>query len=442
MNQGRRRNRKALLAIAALSGALFACEGEQVLVGTTRESLHLNVCMGAHTDCEPKLNAVPLTMPEPRSCAAPLGPALTPDFTISFSDLMCPDEPNGCLGTAQDLAVGADGTSWVLTAQSDGFSSSGTWLVRISAEGELLGAIDAMHGMLAPPNHSVRQETAMAMDERGHAFVLIYEQDGGSNADAPIVERTWLTEYDAKGEIARGPSLFTGIGIPQLSIATDGALLIAANGVQNARHGVLASLDTDGELLWSQNGVRTNGQGIGYGVVGLAATDYDAFVMAERSRASGGDFVDFGLTRYDADGNAIWDRVLEPLYTFATLVGAGEHLLFAAATFDHGQGTMANWAGRIDENGEVSWVYDLPGQGMDVGISDLAIDLNRDVALTARTGLGLKPELIALSLDGEHCARYGLPEDLNSLNRLAVDGAGAVHLMSNYSLARVRLPEE
>jgi len=439
MDKRRQRNHKVLLTIAALSSALCACEGLKVLVGTARESVHLNVCMGADTDCEPELDTEPLIMPEPRSCEAALGPELTPDFVIDFSELMCADQPNACMGTPRDLAAAADGTTWVIFfAEDTGDGSSATSLVRISAEGELLGVIDAMHGMIAPPDHSVRQETAMAMDERGHVFVLIYEMDAGPNADSPLVERSWLTEYDADGEIANGPRLITGIGAPKLSIAADGTLVIGANGEQNARYGVLAAFDTEGELLWSQNGVRTNGQGIGYGVTGLATTAYGSFVMAERSRRSGGNVLEYGLMRYDADGNAIWDRMLEPLYMSATLVGTGDHLLFVVTTQDFvGNTPTSHWMGRIDENGEVDWLYDLPNHV----VGGVAIDVERNVALTGGIGRPGESGLMEISLDGERCARHALPEGV-LIGILATDGAGGVHLMSDVSLARVRLPEE
>jgi hypothetical protein len=219
-------------------------------------------------------------------------------------------------------------------------------------------------------------------------------------------------------------------------------LVIAANGELNAHYGVLAALDADGELLWSQNGVRTNGQGVGYGVVGVAVTDHDSFVMADRSRNSGGDFAEYGLTRYDGDGNAIWDRLFEPLYTWATLIGTGDHLLFVAEAQDHTLGKMGNWTGRIDENGEVDWIYDIPGQGYNTSDKAVAIDVDRNVALTCRGNLGPQAELIEIALDGEQCTRHAISEILNTVNRVAIDGTGAVHLMSDYYLARVRLPEE
>jgi hypothetical protein len=435
MGQGRRRNRKALLAIAALSSALGACEAEQVLVGTARDSLHLDVCMGASTVCEPELSAETLAMPAPSSCGAELGPELEPEFSVDLFELLCADESESCV-VAKNLVVAPDGTSWVLgKVGSNPWAAGELWLARISAEGELLERIDASHGIVSPPENSVTQETALVLDERGHVFVLVYEMDAGPNADSPLVERSWLTEYDAEGAVASGPNMITGLGKSRLASTPDGKLVIAANATQNGRHGVLAALDAQGELLWSQNGVRTNGQGVGYGVVGLAVAANDSFVLAERTRS--GDDTTYGLTRFDTDGNAIWDRLLERSLAHARVYGAGDaHVLVGAVTLGG-----ENWLGLVDEDGQVEWAHDFAGWAHAHSSTGLTVDADRGVALILDAGLA-HAELIEQSLDGEGCTRHALPLELNTADNLAVDGGGVLHLMSGHLLSRVRLPAE
>jgi len=440
MGQGRQRNRKTLLAIAALSSALGACEGEQVLVGTARESLHLDLCMGASTVCEPALRTETLRMPEPRSCEAVLGPELEPDFSLELALPRCAGNSLGCSSYLASLTVAPDGTSWVGGSTSrilpGGRDSTEQWLARVSPQGELLGEVDPAHGMTAPPENAVLRSTAIAIDERSHVFVVLYEMDAGPNADSPLVERAWLTEYDTDGAVVTGPSLLTGLGQPRLALAGDDTLVIAANGQKNAPYGLLAALDAQGELLWSQTGVRTDGQGVGYGVVGVATSAADVFVLAQRSRGGPtNDDVTYGLMRFGADGNAIWDRVLESPVMNARLFGAGDdHLLISVATLD---GT--GWLGRADKDGAVDWAYEV-GSGSD----GLAVDVARGVALVLGGGHGLatQPELIELSLDGERCTRHALPGTLNVADQLAIDRAGGVYVMDGYTLTRVSLPEE
>lgn len=439
---GQQRNRKVWLAITALSGALAACEGENVLVGTARESLYLNVCMGANTVCEAEPSAEPLAMPAARPCNAEPALELEPDLEVDLARI-CTDMEL-CQVKASNLAVAPDGTSWVLGAFQGGTDAGELWLVRISPEGDVLDSTDPLHGMQAPPENSVLQRTALAVDERGHAFVMIYEMDAGPNADAPLVERSWLTEYGADGLVANGPRLLTGTGAPHLAIAGDDRLVIAANGMRNARHGVLAALDAQG-ALWSQNGVPTNGQGAGYGVVGVAAGGSGSFVLAERGRS--GDTVTYGLTRFDAHGNALWGRSLAPLYMNATVVAAGDgHALIGASM----PPSFASWLGKIDEDGDVEWVYDVNiGWAHYFGGTGMVVDLERDTALVVVAGglaasgnTGLTPELVELSLDGESCTRYSLPRELNTVSHVAVDHAGGAYVMDSYMLARVRLPAE
>jgi len=229
--------------------------------------------------------------------------------------------------------------------------------------------------------------------------------------------------------------MITGLGKSRVAITRDDKLVIAANGTQNAQHGVLAALDAQGELLWSQNGVRTNGQGVGYGVVGLAVAANDSFVLAERTR--GGDDITYGLTRFDTDGNAIWDRLLERPVLHARVYGAGDaHVLVGAVTIEG-----ESWLGLIDEDGEVEWAHDFAGWAHPHGSTGLTVDADRGVALILDGGLA-HAQLIELSLDGQGCTRHALPQALNSADNLAIDGAGALHLMDGYTLSRVRLPAE
>lgn len=432
--------RRGLLAFAALSGALGACDDKFVLVGTARESLHLDVCMGEETDCESEPETEPLVMPAPSACGSVVGPELQPDLEVDILSLLCPDDSAICAVAPRRFAVTSDGTIWVLgRVGGDPWSGGPLWLARISPDGELLDRIDASFGNPPPPENSVRLEVEMVVDERDHVFVLVYEMDGGPNADSPLVERSWLSEYDADGAVVREPKLITGIGAPRLAVG-EGTLMIAANGTQNVRHGVLAAMDArQGELLWSQNGVRTRGQGEGYGVAGVATGAGGSWVLADRGTGAN-DNVIYGLTRYDEGGNAILDRALERSFWFARLFGVGDDVLIAATTLGHDTQGPESWFGRVDQAGEVIWAYDADvASGLGVGGLPVVVDEARGVALIATHSI-TGADLIEVSLDGERCVRHSVAS--YGMSYAAIDGEGNVYMTNLSSLIRVRLPEE
>jgi hypothetical protein len=330
---------------------------------------------------------------------------------------------------------------------SDGNGES-LWLAHYDEEGKLLSVSDVAMGI--PFNGgSVGHEADLRLDERGHAFVFIYQSDGGPNADSPIGERAWVTELSPSGRPVHGTGVLTGIGAGHVALSTDGKVVLAANALQNARHGVLAKLTPQGERVWSQTNIRTNGQGVGYGVTGLTTDSSDhALVLAERKRknASGSsspsfDALTFGLTRFDRVGNAVWDRAIDrPLGRAVLSADAEGNAVISAEIEPIPLGDSSYYQQslvvHVRASGAADWAYAFMGYS-----SEAAIDPNSGEVMFQGQDEAGPPYVAVISPDGESCRRYALPLDI-PMGSLAVDGEGRLYFMTQFRFGRVRFPEE
>jgi hypothetical protein len=432
----RRRHAPVLLALAALA----ACEGKDVWVGEVGGGLNLDVCAGQETDCDPNVDDETLTTPAVRSCDGEIGPELEADFDLKIADATCPD-PSLCSQLPLRLAIAPDASAWILGVNHELESGTGEllWLAHYDDGGELLSVSDVAMGV--PFNGgTVLHEADFTLDERGHAFVVIYENDGGPNADSPLAERAWVSELSPSGRPARGTGVLTGIGAAQVALATDGKVVLAANALQNARHGVLAKLTAQGERVWSQTNIRTSGQGVGYGVTGLTTDSSDhALVLAERKNNGGA--LTFGLTRFDRVGNAVWDRAIDRPLGKAVLSADAEGNAVISAEIEPIDLGENNFRARsmvvhVRASGAADWAYAYDG-----GAAEAAIDPNSGEVMFQGQDEAGPPYVAVISPDGESCRRYALPLDIPSAS-LAVDGEGRLYFMTQFHFGRVRFPEE
>jgi hypothetical protein len=416
--------------------AVGGCEGSDVYVGQVQEGLNLDVCVGDGIQCGGNAASGTLTASAVRNCEGELGPELEVDFTVDPAESVCASGSDAfsCMAQPLELAVGPDGSSWVLGVTQTRTEGTGEllWVSHFDAAGEPLGVTDIASGV--PFNGGeVQHHADITVDERGHVFVVVYQIDGGPNADAPLAERAWLSELDPRGRPVQGPVFLAGIGVSRVAVAQDGNVVIAANALQNARHGVLAALTPSGDRLWSQNNVRTSGQGVGHGVSGLAAgASGEAFVLAEVSRDSAGD-PRHGLTRFDASGNATWDRTFDPTFDVGDVVAAGDGNVLIGTRIHVQQHLI--W--HVLANGTVSWTYAVEGLGRYTPV----LDEGRQRAYV--TGLARdrsKLFVASITLDGESCERYALPDDSDG-GVVAYHAEHGLYFLGQ-TLRRMRFSEE
>jgi len=448
-----RRPAPVLVALLALA-ALAACEGEDVWVGEVGGGLNLDVCAGQETDCDPNVDDETLTTPAVlRSCDGEIGPELVADFNLMIADASCPGStPLSCQVTPQQLTIAPDGSAWILGQNQvhlDGnVGDSSLWLAHYDDEGKLLSVSDVAFNV-----GSVGHVADFTLDERGHAFVFVYEIDSGPNADSPLVERAWVTELSPSGRPVQGTGVLTGTGMGHVALTTDGQVVLAANAPKAARYGVLAKLTPQGERVWSQTNIRTSGPAVGYGVTGLATDSSDhALVLAERKKnardSSSPDFdgSTFGLTRFDRVGNAVWDRAIDrPLGRVLLSADAEGNAVISAEIepIDLGDSSYQPRAMvmHVRASGAADWAYAFGGAGYSV---ETAIDPNSgEVMFSGKDEVG-PLHVGVISADGESCRRYALPLGpmLLSPDSLAVDGEGRLYYMTQYHFGRVRFPEE
>ncbi|HMI90996.1 MAG TPA: hypothetical protein VK509_06510 [Polyangiales bacterium] len=425
------------LALGALLASGTGCGGEEVWVGQVEEGLNLNVCAGDEIDCDANVDGETLTTPEPRSCDGELGGGIELDFVVNVSEAVCSD-PLRCSAQGRRLAVTAEGAAWVLGTTSNHQTTNGSslWAARYDEDGEWLGVTDVSTGV--PFNGgTVQPEADIAVDEQGHAFVVVYESDGGPNADTEVKERAWFTQLDLRGRPVDGPLALAGIGAPEIAMAIDGRIVIAANGLQNARHGALAKLSAEGERVWSQTQVRTDGQGKGVGVAGLHAdASGHSAVLAQRDQS--GNDASFGLVRFDSVGNTVWDRVIDRPFGQgypAELAGDADGNLLVSAVVETGPRRL--WLGHVRASGQADWAYELEGSV----IVAAAIDPVTGAVYMggqSETGLGY---VAVISPDGEQCERFLAPE-LAAGAQFSFDGEGRPYFLNGSWFGRLRLLEQ
>jgi hypothetical protein len=421
---------------------LAGCEGRDVSVGFVQKGLNLDVCAGSDTDCEPNVAMQTLASPDVQSCDAELEPELELDFTIDVTAAIC-DDPRRCDAEILALAVAPDATSWVMgTTRLYSQDTESLWVARYDAEGERVNMTDLDLG--EPFNGGqVQHKADITVDERGHAFVFVYMIDAGPNADTELAERAWFVELGTNGRPVGSSNLLAGIGAGKIALRDDGMVVVAGNALNNGHYGMLSALTPDGERLWSQTGVRTDGIGVGYGVVGLAAGAGHSLVLSQRSRSgSNGDANTYGLMRFDDSGNAVWDRVLGRTTTFAEMMGDGAgNVLITTNPLEYGVGQIDH----VLADGTAHWAHEISNSGSTV---DSARGLVYAVTYPKvdeefRTHDWAHPCIAEITLDDGSCLhRYALPEFANGVSKPAVDALGGLYVADGGTFSRLRLPEE
>jgi hypothetical protein len=425
-----------------MAAALAGCGSGDVWVGQLQEGLDLAQCAG--TTCS---GVVPreLQMPAPRSCEGALGAELIEEFSVQIPEQHCSDR-RYCQYSLSDFDVAPDGSSWVLgRTELIGNEPSELWITRFSDEGAVLSSHKVATGM-SFNGGSVSQLAEVAVDARGHAFVLIYQLDPGPNADAEWAEQTWLTELDTEGEEVNGPIPLAGIAAGKLAVRDDGSVVLAANALLDEPYSVVAALTDTGERLWSRADLSTAGYGPEGAILGLSTSGTgDALVLARRHRYSGNDYA-YGLTRFDDAGNVAWDVVFDRHFDRVTLAAGNEDGAFIVSQ---------NLIGYVRGDGTAAWTYELPRH-----IASAAFDADRKrVYAVSHVDGGTDSdepfattELFAIPEDGESCERYTLPQgaptgaiDVDAEGRLYVAGHAEAPNGQPYQdqvLMRLRLPDE
>jgi hypothetical protein len=382
--------------VGCLAFLAAGCSGEEVPVGSEAGS-GLNRCFGVKDGCNANVQSEQMDDPGARACPSEASARLEVAFELDLKEQLCPHVelipcgedaagnallcwPEGYEDTC-DASVDAakpapDGTIWVTvityTIGEDRKGREALWLGHIGENGEKLSLFKLAAGTGLREN-TVYYETDIAVDARSHAYVAIYGEDPGPNADAEIRQHAWLAHYDPEGQPVDGVIELPGLARTFVAIADDGRLVIAGDALHNEKRAIAAVLDPDGILLWSQPKLASAGEGT-VGVAGVGAAPDGRVIVYTRRPAKGWD-IRFGAFSFDPDGTLEWDVVMPKVFTSGYYGGFGVDAAgnFAAVNYlaeraGHPNVTPA-WLVSVDADGKPRWSYEIEDRQSHDGLS-------------------------------------------------------------------------
>jgi hypothetical protein len=428
---------KRVLRGTTFAGALLvlaACGGvRDVSTGSEGAEYNLNRCFGERTNCRSAKQAVAVTVPDMLECAGASEASLTLDFAHNVEQDRCSGP--ACQVTLLQLATAPDGTAWTLGQLRRGDSNVTILLGHYGLDGTRIGEAE----VVSTTNPFTSFDAHLTVDDRGHAYVAWYSVYS-PNADAELVEALWLQEYDPLAQQQGTALSFSGTASALVQAGSGGRIAMAANANNNARRGSLALLDRSGTLLWNQTNVVTSGQGSGAGVTGLVlGSGGQSTLLAERGHSREGEVI-LGLSRFDADGNSVWDLNLawgfEAGY-HATLLGDAAGNIVAAGYLNKvppgpelGQPTLV---GSFDREGHLRWAMSLYGAGGGVAPVLAMEPVSGRIFALGNTASG--STIFQISGDGQTCQRYSAGAGFDTYT-LAVGTHGDLYALSQRSLSR------
>jgi hypothetical protein len=295
-----------LVVAVAISGP--ACgPADDVSVGEEGGALNVARCFGSGTSCSRALDTKEVAPSSYRSCGPSERRPLERIFSRDLNADACAALECGLL--LERVATAPDGSVWVLgRLQRGGFEDRTLIVSHLSVEGMRLGYAE----VVSTRDVHTELQGELAVDDRGHAYVVWYSSYVPS-ADVDAEEAVWLHEYDAGAQPVGAPLAFRGAAWTLVQ-AAGSAIALAGNAPDGAEQGFIAQLDRSGSLRFNQTNVPTVGAARGNGVSGLTlSADGQTTLLAERERWDDGS-VTLGLTRFAANGNALWDRALTSGY--------------------------------------------------------------------------------------------------------------------------------
>jgi hypothetical protein len=392
----------------------IGCGGGTVAVGQESPAVNLSRCYGESTDCGRAAQQIVSELAEVDRC--PDQPA-----GVIKSELVFEDESTSW--NIRRVEVAGDGTVWTLSSRSGGSdsrsaSSPDLRLAAYSPYGVLLGE----RAGLAPDVYGTLYSGDLAVDADGNALFALYS-NYVPDADAEFLERLSVQRFDQTLEPIGEPWLFRELGGAFLFASQDGTFTLAGAAADARPAGYIARVEEAGEPHWIQTNVP------GTGVTAAGVTD-DGFtlVASPRSRTR------FGVTRFDTQGNPVWDlplpnefvngyglRLAHTSSGGAVVVGTfGEAVLLAREISAEGS------AGRgfLVEN-HWNWGLDAdPASG--------------DAYVSAASGV------VRIRSQGSSCELFSIPTEPDAIEQSPGEIAianGAIYFVMQDKVHRARLPK-
>lgn len=394
-----------VLSLLALMPACAAVQGKDVVVGNEGDTLIVSRCLGSKTQCTKDADTKSLEAKEVPQCAQEMGSELVLDWEVNIEPTPCMDSAaDASCGLQPRVAVTSDGSAWVVTtydSSSDpgGGGAKGVWLGHYDAHGALIAGT-TVTAEPQPIKGFVDFFPDLALKDDGHVVVAVYSIE---MAD-PLIEHVLVREYDDMGRGVGTASTLSGISRTRVAIAANGDVILAANGANNAHHGVLTRL-SHGKIVFSQTNVDTHGQGAGSGITGVTVDSKQrtSVLMARKVDTDG---QRFAITQFDVHGNPIWDRELETMLGDARLAIDADDNLIVQSSLDtdfpnEGRGMIT----KLSPKGELLFQSEL---GPEVA---LQLDIARANTIFAQaTGEGPgNAGLLEIAADGSSCVEHRAP---------------------------------
>lgn len=407
------------LGLRLLALALFpvaGCpDGENVSVGAVR-ALDLSACTGSEIACEVGKATAMQAGKEPRRCPDEPAGALEPVFNIDVRTKLCAADDVRCHANPLASALGPDGSLWIVAALSYAANDApptSLWLGHYAADGTELGA----RTIVSWPSlngGNVQYQPDITVLPSGDAALVTYALLGGPNADYPLDERVWLQRYSPGAVPSGGPLPLASVGVASVASSRSGKLLVAGDAPKNRERGVLAMI-AGSAIEWTQTRVPSLGTGSSWGVVGLAVDDLEhTTVLSVRSLGPALDQQTWGLIRFDALGNSVWNGTSSPHARQGTGgIIAGDALgntsVLAELPWTDGR-VIEHVLSTVGPDGALRFQYMFQGaRGMTVERAS-----GRVLVLSG----ALRLRVYDIATDGSSCRSYVAPADFNPNARL------------------------
>lgn len=402
-----------VLGAAGITG----CQTEDVSVGEEGSAIQLNRCYGENVNCD-GFHSETVVEAERRACAETPVAAATLDFQVAT-----PVPSFTCAVGAGTMTVADDESVWLQGIYScdDG---QRVWIRHYSSEGALLGQND----VLTVPWDEALRTVELAPGKEGHVHVAVAKVTFDNGDKDHFSDRLTIYEFDANGSLARAPFSLGRLSSSVLGVGPDGLLTVAGNAAQNAARGLIARFRPDGEPLWIRNDIPSSGAGASWGLSGLrVAADGSSTTVSVRERDYDHDLQRIGLSHVDAQGNAVWDRLLS-----ASSAG-GERPVFDQD--DGGNVTVAT-------NGPVPVVQQFSADGESTWSYTLSPPAAGAIAVQPDTGtivVGGFQSFVLIPRDGHDCFRT----EMNAATTgsfVVFSRSGKLYAGDNNGFARFSLP--
>lgn len=434
------------LGMLALTPACPAVDGKNVVIGDEIDALNVSECAGSKTQCTKDANTESLAAKEVLQCEHEAGSELVLDWEAMIEPTPCMDSATNSCSLAPQVAVASDGSAWVVTTYDDyqgDTGANGVWLGHYDAHGALIGGT-TVTAETQPATGATRFVPDLAIKDDGHVVVAVYAIDM-VDSDSHLVEHVLVHEYDEAGRglgtaITLSGISLSGISGPHVAIAADGDVILAANGANNAHHGVLTRLSSTGKVVFNQTNLDTDGQATGVGVVGVTV-DSKQRISVLMTRSGG---KRLGVTQFDAHGDPIWDREIETMAEGGTsaylAIDADDNLIMQSFLSSDIPGDRRGVIAKLSPQGQLLFQMEL-GPEFEL---QLAIARANEILAQGPGNAGL----LEIAADGSSCVQHAAPP----LKR-AADGSimlgegyysfeilsgGEIYFTTNYKIGRYK----